>query len=421
MGGGPPSAEAVLGNRNGPQRTMQTQPSNSASVDANDFSLVLGGPLFQLLRRSHLSGNTLELLRRRIVVISSFVWVPLLVLSLVDGLAWGNAVAVPFLFDVDAHVRFLVALPLLIATELLVHQRTRLVVSQFVSQGLVLDAIRARFDAALESALRLRNSIVAELLIVAFVYGVGIFVLWRYYMVLDVPTWYATPADGRVHLRLAGWWYLFISLPVFQFIFVRWYFRMFIWARFLWQVSRLPLAYSPLHPDRTGGMGFLSGITRAYAPLLLAQGTLLAGALANTILFEGKVLTSFYVEVVSFAAVIVFVVVGPLLVFMLPLAAAKRAGLRELGQLSRRYVDEFDQKWLRGQAPPHEPLVGSADIQSLADLGNSFETMRSMSVIPITWAAVVQLVIVVLLPIIPLLLTLISLEELLKRIVKVLI
>ena len=84
-------------------------------------------------------------------------------------------------------------------------------------------------------------------------------------------------------------------------------------------------------------------------------------------------------------------------------------------------MDEFHEKWLRGSAPRDEPLVGSADIQSLADLGNSFETVSNMSVVPITWSAVVQLVTVTLLPIIPLLLTLISLEELLKRIVKVLI
>jgi len=283
------------------------------------------------------------------------------------------------------------------------------------------DAIRPGFNAALDNALRLRNSILAESVLISIVYGVGIFVVWRNYMVLDVPTWYGTPAGGSVDPRLAGWWYLFISLPLFQFILLRWYFRLFIWARFLWQLSRLPLAYSPLHPDRMGGIGFLSGIARAFSPVLFAQGALMAGTLANTILYEGKVLTSFYVEVVTFTAAIVFVVVGPLLVFALPLAAAKRTGLREYRQLSRRYVDEFTQKWLRGSTPRDEPLVGSADIQSLADLGNSFETVRSMSVVPITWPAVIQLVTVTLLPILPLLLTLISLEELLKRIVKVLI
>lgn len=400
---------------------MREQSNQVASGAAADFSLVLGGPLYQLFRRAHLSGSTLELLHRRILLIVAVAWIPLLVLSLLDGVAVGTAVRVPFLFDVDLHLRFLLSLPILIAAELIVHQRTRIVVGQFFAQGLVPDSLRARFDDALKSAAKLRNSIVAELILIALVYGVGIFVLWRYYMVLDVPTWYATPEAGRVEPKLAGWWYFFVSLPAYQFILLRWYWRFVVWTRFLWQVSRLPLAYQPLHPDGNGGIGFLSGVTRAFAPLLFAQGVLLAGTLANTILYEGEVLTSFYVEVVLFVAFQVFVIVAPFLLFMLPLSAVKREGVREYAQLSRQYADDFADKWIRGTPPAGEPLVGSADIQSLADLGNSFDKVRNMGVVPITRGAVAQLVIATLLPLVPLLLTLISFEELLKRILKVLV
>ncbi len=400
---------------------MREQANYSASGAANDFSLVLGGPLFQLLRRAKLSGSTLELLHRRIIFLVLFAWLPLLVLSLLDGVAVGEAVRVPFIFDVDLHVRFLVSLPILIAAELIVHQRMRVVVGQFVAQGLVPDSLRARFNRVLENAVNLRNSVVAELLLIAIVYGVGVFVVWRYYLVLDVPTWYATPEAGSVKPKLAGWWYFFVSVPVFQFILLRWYFRFIIWTRFLWQVSRLPLAYQPLHPDGNAGIGFLAGMTRAFAPILFAQGALLAGTLANTILYEGEVLTSFYVEVVLFATAAVLVIVGPLLVFVLPLAAAKRQGLREYSQLSRRYADEFADKWIRGAPPKGETLVGSADIQSLADLGNSYDKVRGMSVVPITRGAVAQLVVAALLPLVPLLLTLFSFEEFLKQIVKILV
>lgn len=400
---------------------MREQSNQVASGAAADFSLVLGGPLYQLFRRAHLSGNTLELLHRRILVIVAVAWLPLLVLSLLDGVALGTAVRVPFLFDVDLHLRFLLSLPILVAAELIVHQRTRIVVGQFFAQGLVPDSLRARFDEALQGAAKLRNSIVAEVILIAVVYGVGIFVVWRHYMVLDVPTWYATPEMGRVQPKLAGWWYFFVSLPVYQFILLRWYWRFVVWTRFLWQVSRLPLDYQPLHPDGNGGIGFLSGVTRAFAPLLFAQGVLLAGTLANTILYEGEVLTSFYVEVVLFVAFLVFVIVAPFFLFIVPLSAAKRQGVREYAQLSRQYADEFADKWIRRTPPAGEALIGSADIQSLADLGNSFDKVRGMSVVPITRGAVAQLVIAALLPLVPLLLTLISFEELLKRILKVLV
>jgi hypothetical protein len=389
------------------------------SGNPNDFSLVLGGPLFQLFLRARLTGSALELLRRRIVVISLFAWMPLLVLSVVTGMIAGTAVKVPFLYDIETHVRLLIALPLLILGELIVHERKRVVVGQFVSQGLVPDTLRERFDSIIRNALQLRNSVVAETLIIAFVYIVGILVVWRSYMALDVSTWYAAPQGGRIRPQLAGWWYLFVSLPVFQFMLLRWYFRLFIWTRFLWQVSRLPLTYAPMHPDRMGGIGFLSRVTHAFWPLLVAQGALVAGVLANRIFFEAAALISFKWTVAAVVAVVVLVFLGPLLFFVPPLATAKRTALREYGHLARRYVDEFDDKWLRGQAPRDEPLIGSADIQSLADLANSFEVISSMRTLPVTRDTVFQLVGMTLLPIVPLLLTMLSPEELLKRLLQI--
>ncbi len=152
--------------------------------DPQDFSLVLGGPLFQLLRRAHLSDDALMLMRQRILVLSLFAWLPLLVLSALEGQVIGGRAAVPFLLDVDVHIRFLVALPLLIVAELVVHQRMRFVVKQFLERQLIPESARTRFDAAIASALRLRNSVLAEVLLIAFVYGVGVLIVWRQYMAL---------------------------------------------------------------------------------------------------------------------------------------------------------------------------------------------------------------------------------------------
>ena len=137
---------------------------------------------------------------------------------------------------------------------------------------------------------------------------------------------------------LAGWWLGCVSLPLFQFLLLRWYFRLFIWARFLWQVSRIELKLMPTHPDRCGGLGFLALVSHAFAPLLLAQGALLAGMMANRIFYAGAKLPEFKVEIIGLVAVMVFAVLGPLLVFAPKLAAAKRAGLREYGTLAQRYV-----------------------------------------------------------------------------------
>lgn len=73
---------------------------NDVLREPQDFSLVLGGTLFQLLRRSHLSGNALELVQQRIL--SPLAWLPLLVLSALEGHALGGNVAVPFVYSGEA-------------------------------------------------------------------------------------------------------------------------------------------------------------------------------------------------------------------------------------------------------------------------------------------------------------------------------
>jgi hypothetical protein len=421
-----PSVAFALDKDGSPVTTAQTaaprdrtaETSDTVPVTAStDFSLVLGGPLYQLLRRAHLTGDALQMLRRRVVVLTVVAWVPLFMLALADGHAW-SGVALPFLHDIEVHVRLLLALPLLIIAELVVHRRMRPVIRQFVDRGLIPAHALATFEAAIASAMRLRNSISAELSIIAFVYIVGVGVLWRTQIALDVPAWHGAPVNGSWRPTLAGWWLGCVTLPLFQFLLLRWYFRLFIWARFLWQVSRIELALTPTHPDRCGGLGFLGSIIYAFSPVLLAQGTVMAGMMANRIFYAGATLPEFKVELIGLVAVMLFAILGPLLVFSMKLEAAKRTGLREYGTLAQRYVREYDAKWLRGGAPPDEPLVGSADIQSLADLGNSFDVIKEMRFVPFSLQTVLQLALTTLVPVLPLTLTMISLEELLERLLK---
>lgn len=397
---------------------MKSQPSvSSDSVlrDPPDFSVVLGGPLFQLLRRARLTDDALDLLRQRIIVISLFTWLPLLLLSALERQLLGGTAAVTFLLDVEVHVKFLVAMPLLIAAELVVHRRMRFLVKQFLERHLIPESAMTRFAAAIASAFRLRNSVLAEVLLIALVYAVGILIVWRQYTALGTATWYATPSAEGSKLSLAGMWYGYVSLPIFQFLLVRWYFRFFVWTRFVWQVSRIRLSLVPTHPDRAGGLGFLSSMVYAFIPLAMAHGALLAGQLANRIFYLGAALPDFKLEILVLVLFLLCVVLGPLLVFAPQLWQAKLMGNREYGTLAQRYVREFDAKWLRGGAPADEPLVGSGDIQSLADLGNSLEVVRTMRIAPFTKEAILQFAAATLAPIVPLVLTMMPLEELLKK------
>jgi len=392
---------------------------SKALLEPPEFSLVLGGPLYQLFRRAHLSGDVLELVRRRVVLISLIAWLPLFALAALNGqlLAGAN---IPFLTDVEVHVRFLIAMPLLIVAELVVHGRMRLVIKEFLDRDLIPDAGKARFDAALSGAFRLRNSVAAELLLIAFVYAVGVLVVWRHFTVLQTDTWYATTTAEGSRLTPAGIWYGFAAMPMFQFLLLRWYFRIFIWTRFLWQVSRIDLHMIPTHPDRLAGLGFLSQTAYAFVPLALAHGAVLSGMIADRIFHLGATLTAFKFEIGAVAVFVQCLVFFPLLPFVTQLSRAKRTGLGEYGRLAARYVREFDAKWLRGGAADGEALIGSGDIQSLADLSNAFDIVRGMRIAPVTREAIVQLAVATLMPVGPLLLTMMPLEELLRTLLGVL-
>ena len=390
-------------------------PGSPAPAQEPDFSLVLGGPLYQLLRRTHLSDDHMLLQRRRIVALTAIAWLPLLLLTAAGGQLF-SGVAVPFLTDIEVHARLLLALPLLVAAELVVHQRMRLVAATFHTRALIPAGARERLDAAVASAYRLRNSVAVEIVLLAIVYVIGIMVVWRQYMSLDTATWYATPGAGRSTLTFAGTWYGYVSLPIFQFLLCRWYFRVFVWARLLWHVARIELRLVPTHPDRVGGLGFLSNTVFAFVPVIMAHGVLLAGVLANQIFHAAGRLTDFRLEILLLVIFLLLLVAGPLIVFAPQLARAKRNGLREYGNLAQRYVRAFDARWVRGHEPD-DTLLGTGDIQSLADLGNAFEIIKGMRVIPVSKEAILQLAIVAVAPIVPLLLTLMPLEELLKKLI----
>jgi hypothetical protein len=214
-------------------------------------------------------------------------------------------VKLPFAFALAIHARLLVALPLLIAAELFVHEWSRNIVRQFLDRGLIAPGDRSQFDGIVESALRLRNSVIMELLLVV----VTVAGHWAAEsLALNVPAWYGARVNGRWEFTPAGYWMVLISLPLFRFMLLRWYFRLFIWSRFLWQVARLRLRLNTLHPDRAGGLGFLAESVFAFAPVLLAHTVVLSGTIGNRIWEEGAKLADFEVEIVGTILLLVLIV-----------------------------------------------------------------------------------------------------------------
>ena len=397
------------------QPNLETLGEAYQSGEPEDFQLVLGGPFFQLLRKAHLEGDALELLHRRVIASVALTWFPLLVLSTLSRVV-GGVGRVSFFHDIEVHARFLVALPILIAAELLVNSRIRPAVRRFIEWRIVLPEQRPVFRKAIDSALKIRNSVLVELALIAVVYTVGLLV-WNSRTELGLVTWYALPGS-RWNLTLAGYWYVLVSLPVFQFILLRWYMRLLIWFRFLWQVNQIELNLIPTHPDRCGGLSFLGKSSYAFAPILFAQGAILAGVVAARVFYRGETLHTFKFQIAGFIVFFVITILAPLLMFAPRMARTRGKGLADYGLLAQRYVERFDQKWVGGSPPPAE-LLGTGDIQSLADLENSYQVIREMNIVPFGLQDISRLAIATAAPLSPLLLTIFSFEELMIRVLRV--
>ena len=213
-------------------------------------------------------------------------------------------------------------------------------------------------------------------------------------------------------------WYAFFCLPFMNFILLRLLYRWFLWAWLLVRFSRFDLHTVATHPDKAGGLAHLAEPTLAFSLLLAALSAVIAAVWADRCIAEGLRFTAFADEFSIIVLLGEIAAFAPLTAFSGKLVQTRLEGLINYGLLGLRYTRAFQRRWIATRA--EDGLLGTSDIQSLADLANSFEVVRTMRVAPITRDAVLGLVVATLAPVAPLALTMMSLEDLLKKLFGVL-
>ena len=379
--------------------------------------LMEGGPLFNLQKRIGLIRGDSPRIKLRAVLAAVITFIPLLILAALQGRAIAH-VEVPFVRDFSTYTRFLLAIPLLIFAENILGPRIAVVARHFVEAGLVREKDYASFDSFINRALRARDSRLAEviLLILSYVFAV----VGLRSTAIQSSTWYMTRADGHNSLTWAGIWLICVSVPFFQFLVYRWMWRLFLWFQFLDRVRRLGLRLYPTHPDEAGGLGFVGETQRFFGIILFSLSLGTAGVLANEIVYDKVPLQHFAAAIAAYIVLSVLILIAPLAVFTGLLLRTKRTGLHQYGSLATAYTGAFQRKWIEHVNPEDEPLLGSADIQSLADLGNSYKFIGDMKPLPIQFPTLLHLILAGLIPFTPLLLAVMPLKELLRLLLKVL-
>src|SRR5580692_10983812 len=195
-----------------------------SSAVADSFSLTRGGPLHRIQVRFGYAGEERQRVVRRALLAVLLMWLPLLVLSLVQRQAYGTQIKIPFLWDFAVNVRFLIAAPILILAESVIDRRWRTLVLQFLKSGLVGEKELSPFEAVIARITRLRDLVLPEALMVIAAFVPSIIVKTELLMG-GVTNWHTTGA-GPGEVSMAGWWFNLVSTPFFRFLLLRWAWRM---------------------------------------------------------------------------------------------------------------------------------------------------------------------------------------------------
>jgi hypothetical protein len=200
-----------------------------------------------------------------------------------------------------------------------------------------------------------------------------------------------------------------------MFLIGRWAFRMVVWSRFLWQLSKIDLVLTPSHPDGAGGLGFLGKGLIPFGIITFAISSVTCGSAASRIIFSGARLEDFQSAFIVLAILILVVFVGPLLVFAPTLINLRQTGLLRYGILASRFTQLFDAKWVESAQATDDRILGTEDIQSLGSLGDSYDMIRRMKVVPLEISDFIALVLPMVVPALPLLLIVVPLKVILSQ------
>jgi hypothetical protein len=395
---------------------MEDQVTAAESGDPLErFSLVAGGPFHALLRRLRLTGPDQLPTPYAALLLALLAWLPPALLALAQSVVEGRSASWDYFTDLTVLARYLVAIWVMVAMERFADGRVALLVRQFEEAELIADDGRNAYTAAVALADRRSRSALAELLIlIAALAWSG--VTADYAVALSGSSWEGTAVAGEVVLSWAGEAARFVSNPLFLFLVLRWIWRFLVWTELLFRISRLPLRLSPMHPDHAAGLGFLAIFPSIFSGFVFALSCVIASSMLKELDLTTHTAETVWLALATWIGICMVLVLGPLLVFVGPLHAARERALLDYGRLASQHHQAFHRKWI-GEAQSGENMLGCPDPSSATDLNSSVQAVRDMRFFPIDVPAVAQLFLAAGLPLLAVVLREVPLADILQWVV----
>ena len=385
-------------------------------IDRSDFLPVQSGSTNRLAARLGLLQPASRRLFR-ILLLIVVAWIPLVLFAGASGHITGDLVAITLLEDPEVNCRFLIAMPFLELAEVFLAVSLTAQVRQFLNSGIVSEKQRSRFEAIRAKVQRAHQAPHSEAIMLAIAFGTSL--MMRLFVLADFSSTWERQSNV---ITLAGWWHLLVSLPLLYFFLLRALWVFGLWTWFLCCVSRLDLELTATHPDHAGGLGFLGWGLASFAPTVLSFSTVVSAGFAYEIYHRGESLQTLKYHLIAFVLLITFIIHLPVLPFAVRLARTRFQGLLEFSALVWRHDRAFDEKWIQQpQSENHESLLGTADVQSLADIATAYGHVDEMGIIPLDTKAVTVIAMACVIPLLPLVGTEIPLQEIIAKLGELLV
>lgn len=332
-------------------------------------------------------------------------WVPIVMLTLAATVVQGTDGIFLLLREIGIHARYLVAAPLLVLAERECASHLTAIVRRFAESGFVPERDRARLRSSIDSTRTLLNCAGAEIAVVVGAYLIVAASVWSH-PVDAIPAWHKADTG---YFSPAGWWHVLVSLPLLLVLILGWIWRLVLWARLLWRISRLDLQLVASHPDHAAGLGFVGHSLRAFSFVAFALTTVAAGRSAHIVLEGGGLPTSQLLFNAGLLATLVVLFTAPLAAFVPVLLKTWRQGVAEYGALARDVGDAFEHRWLRSRTPASEGLE-KPDFSATTDLYGVVSNVYAVRFVPVDLTSLIALVVAMLLPFAPVVLLAIPLD-----------
>lgn len=345
------------------------------------YSLTDGGFIRRNLKKWHLDKNPWIIT----IVALCFTWLPLLILTAISGTLY-TGTRLSFIKDIAIQCRILIGIPMLILISSVVFKKVSPVL-EYLSEVMMLPAEKEYFIAGpLRKAKRNIDSALTEILLLIIVVaiafskegGTSFFVNH-----ISSGSWIVSMNDADYPLSIAGKWLHYISIPVFQFLLIRWLWRYLVWITLLFKISKMNLCLQPTHPDNTGGLGVILIAQRNFIFLFVVFGIVISGEMIESLIDNDKLFDTIKVEILGYVILSISLVIFPLFFFTRKLVKTKYSGLIDLSKAGITLSKKFESEFVQQMSTEKKIADNTVDPSMHVDYSGIYNSLQEMRTVPI--------------------------------------